>query len=180
MIKEINKFYFFAKKVKTYIVPAVLAAILAGFLFFLKAEIGKAQDLVKEPENFSQLSIVQENSLLAVSDPAEPKGIEVAQKFNVIVTGYSSTVWETWGDPFITADGGWVEDGVIANNLLPFGTKVRLPELYGNKIFVVKDRMHSRKASNHMDIWFSSNQLALNFGVKNTYVEVVEETIEEI
>lgn len=161
------------KIIKTYIATLVTIVILAGLFFFLKTE---AKDMAKEQEIIPRFSIIQGNCFLAVSDPAEPIGTEVAQKFDVIVTGYSSTVWETWGDPFITADGGWVGDGVIANNLLPFGTKVRLPELYGNKIFTVKDRMNSRKRPDHMDIWFPSNQSALNFGVKRTYVEVIEGT----
>lgn len=169
MKKNNNKFFFLKRKTGSYILAV---AALAGFLFFLKTD---AQDLSGEPENFPQLSIVQENSFLPIADPFEPEGIEIVQQFEVIVTGYSSTPCQTWGDPFITASGSWVEDGIIANNLLPFGTKVRFPELYGNKIFVVKDRMHSRKKDYNMDIWFSSTQAALNFGINKTYVEVIEE-----
>ena len=122
---------------------------------------------------FSRISTVQNNSLLAVSSPSNPEP-EVAQKIKVVVTAYSSTLRETWGDPFITAAGTGVREGIIANNLLPFGTKVRLPEIYGDKIFVVEDRMNSRKGSYHVDVWFSSYQEALNFGAKRTYIEVLE------
>jgi len=122
---------------------------------------------------FSQISTVQNNSLLAVSSPSNPEP-EVAQKIKVVVTAYSSTPWETWGDPFITAAGTGVRKGIVANNLLPFGTKVRLPEIYGDKIFVVEDRMNSRKGYYHVDVWFSSYQEALSFGAKRTYIEVLE------
>jgi len=88
-------------------------------------------------------------------------------------TAYSSTPEETDEDPFITASGIWVKDGIVANNLLPFGTKIRLPELYGDKVFVVEDRMNSRKGYYHFDIWFASKKEALQFGAKNTYVEVL-------
>lgn len=122
---------------------------------------------------FSQIATVQNNSLLAVSSPFNPEP-EVAQKIKVVVTAYSSTPWETWGDPFITAAGTGVREGIIANNLLPFGTRVRFPEIYGDKIFVVEDRMNSRKGYYHVDVWFSSYQEALSFGAKKTYIEVLE------
>jgi 3D (Asp-Asp-Asp) domain-containing protein len=122
---------------------------------------------------FSQLATVQNNSLLAIASPSNPEP-EVAQKMNVVVTAYSSSPWETWGDPFITAAGTGVREGVIANNLLPFGTKVRLPEIYGDKIFVVEDRMNSRVSYYQVDIWLPSYWDALNFGTKRTYIEVLE------
>ncbi|RLC35094.1 MAG: hypothetical protein DRZ76_01140 [Candidatus Nealsonbacteria bacterium] len=101
----------------------------------------------------------------------EPK---VKDKVRVVVTAYSSTPEETDADPFITAAGTRVRDGIIANNLLPFGTMVRLPELYGEKIFVVEDRMNPKKGYYHFDIWFPSYWEAKNFGAKNTYVEILE------
>jgi 3D (Asp-Asp-Asp) domain-containing protein len=66
-----------------------------------------------------------------------------------------------------------VRDGIVANNLLPFGAKVRMPELYGDKVFVVEDRMNRKKGDNHFDIWFPSHEEAENFGVKITYIEVL-------
>ncbi len=99
---------------------------------------------------------------------------QITRKIPVIVTAYSSTPWETWGNPFVTAAGTWVKDGIVANNYLPFGTKVRMPEIYGDRVFIVEDRMHSRKGNYHFDIWFPSHSEAVNFGVKRTYVEVLE------
>jgi len=59
--------------------------------------------------------------------------------------------------------------------LFPLGTKIRIPGLYGDKIFVVEDRMNKKKGNNHFDIWFPSKSLAKNFGVKTTYIEVLED-----
>lgn len=98
---------------------------------------------------------------------------KIAKKINVVATAYSSTPWQTDDTPFITADGATVRDGIIANNLLAFGTRVRIPELYGSKIFTVEDRMHWRKGNYHIDIWFPSYQQAVNFGAKTTYIEVL-------
>jgi len=91
-----------------------------------------------------------------------------------VVTAYSSTVAQTDSDPFITAAGTWVKEGIVASNLLPFGTEIRIPEIYGEKIFVVEDRMSWRKGEYHIDIWFPSYWEALNFGTKKTYIEILE------
>lgn len=73
----------------------------------------------------------------------------------VVVTAYSSTPDQTDGSPFTTAMGSQVRDGIIACNFLPFGTKVRLPEFSGDKVFVVEDRMAKRN-SHKLDIWMES------------------------
>ena len=108
-------------------------------------------------------------------------------KFQVIrthvvrATGYSSTPDQTDSTPFVTASGTYVRDGVIAANIyvngrrLPFGTLVRIPDIYGDKIFVVEDRMNIRY-KNNIDIWFSERSSALTFGSKKVTIEIVEES----
>jgi len=115
---------------------------------------------------------IQNNTLVGVANPFEPVSV---RKIDVVVTGYSSTVWQTDDTPFITASGKWVKDGIIANNMLPFGTLVRMPEVYGDKIFVVEDRMNARKSNYHFDVWFNEYLEAKNFGVKRTYIEILED-----
>jgi len=102
------------------------------------------------------------------------KSAKVVQKIKVVLTAYSSTPEETDDTPFITASGKTVADGIIANNMLPLGTKIRIPELYGDKIFTVEDRMNRRKSNYHFDIWLPSKDLAINFGVKTATIEVLE------
>jgi len=99
---------------------------------------------------------------------------KVVQKIKVVITAYSSSPEETDDTPFTTASGSEVRDGVIANNMLPIGTKIRIPELYGDKVFTVEDRMNKRKSNYHFDIWFPSKTLAVNFGVKTAEIEVLE------
>jgi len=99
---------------------------------------------------------------------------KVAQKIKVVITAYSSTPDQTDDTPFTTASGTEVRDGVIANNMLPIGTKIRIPELYGDKVFTVEDRMNRRKSNYHFDIWFPNRELAVNFGVKTAEIEVLE------
>jgi 3D (Asp-Asp-Asp) domain-containing protein len=99
---------------------------------------------------------------------------KVVKTINVKITAYSSTTDQTDDSPFITASNKFVRDGIIANNLLPFGTKIRIPKLYGDKVFVVEDRMNKKKGDYHIDIWMPERVLALNFGVKNADIEVLE------
>lgn len=119
-----------------------------------------------------RLTVMQGNTLLAVSDPVG--NYKPVQKMKMVITAYSSTTWQTDSTPFTTASGAQVRSGIAANNLLPFGTKVRIPEIYGDRIFTVEDRMNARKSDYHLDLWFSEYQEAVNFGAKNTYVEILE------
>jgi len=90
----------------------------------------------------------------------------------IVVTAYSSTEAQTDDTPFITASNTLVRDGIIASNLLPFGTKVRFPELNPKKIYIVEDRL-AVKNNHKVDIWFPSVESALNFGVKVLTMEVL-------
>jgi len=121
------------------------------------------------------ISFVQENSLLpvSVSTAVRTEAVPNRRLKIVTVTAYSSTVDQTDADPFITAAGTVVRDGIVATNILPFGTRIKLPELYGERIFVVEDKMHPRNGSS-IDIWFSERWQALDFGVKRTYIEILE------
>ena len=125
-------------------------------------------------------SLILSNSLISTNGYYfSPKEFEKNNRSNdpnkiwVAITAYSSTPLETDSDPFITASGAWVEDGVVAANFLPFGTKIRIPELYGDKVFIVKDRMNSRK-KHQVDIWFSSRKLAIKFGAHYNYIELIK------
>jgi len=116
----------------------------------------------------NNLITIQGNSLVSVNNKL------VVRRMKVVITAYSSSPEETDSTPFITASGSLVEDGIVANNLLPFGTEIRIPEIYEDEIFVVKDRMSWRKGYYHVDIWFPSKEEAKNFGAKRTYIEVLE------
>ncbi|MCK4473760.1 3D domain-containing protein [Candidatus Parcubacteria bacterium] len=152
------------------IILIIGSAVLFDFFPILES---KTQNTETEFSVEERLFFVQENTLSANSNPQNPEP-EVVQKIRVIVTAYSSTVWQTDNDPFITAAGTWVKDGIVANNKYPFGTKIRMPEIYGDKIFVVEDRMHWRKGNYHIDVWCASYEEAKNFGAKRTFIEILE------
>ena len=88
------------------------------------------------------------------------------------ITAYASTPDETDDTPFITASGLHVRDGIVATNILPFGTEVEIPKLFGRKVFVVEDRMAAR-FRNTIDIWMPTRRAALYFGVAWTDVSIL-------
>lgn len=104
---------------------------------------------------------------------AADKPTPVVKKIvKVIVTAYSSTPDQTDSDPLTTASGTKVRDGVIASNFLPFGTRVRFPDKFGDKIFVVEDRM-SPRCRYMADIWMPSRQQAKEWGAKYIKMEIL-------
>ncbi len=95
--------------------------------------------------------------------------------YSIPMTAYTSEPGQTDDSPCITASGLDVcardEENVVAANFLPLGTRVRIPELYGNRVFYVEDRMNARY-NYKMDIWMKQKSDAKRFGVKHTTVEV--------
>lgn len=90
----------------------------------------------------------------------------------VTLTAYTSDPAETDSTPFITASNKTVRDGIIASNFLPFGTRVVI-EGFGNKIFVVEDRMNSR-FNDRIDIWMESKNEALSFGARKGEITILD------
>ncbi|MAG12138.1 MAG: hypothetical protein CMI52_05045 [Parcubacteria group bacterium] len=87
-------------------------------------------------------------------------------------TAYSSSPDQTDDSPFITANQTVVRDGIVAANFLPFGTRVKVPELYGDKEFVVADRMNARYYKK-MDFWMPTREAAMAHGYKYVEIEVL-------
>lgn len=96
------------------------------------------------------------------------------RRLSFSVTAYNSLPNQTDDTPFTTAANTHVRDGIVATNVLPFGTKVKIPELFGNKIFVVEDRMNRRyNGQNRMDIWMADYATARAFGVQRDVLVVI-------
>lgn len=89
----------------------------------------------------------------------------------VIATAYNSLPNQTDDTPFITASGTHVRPGVIAANFLPIGTKVKIPDYYGDQVFVVEDRMNQRY-DKRIDIWMEGIEGARLWGVRTVAIEV--------
>lgn len=102
---------------------------------------------------------------------------QVVYKKKITITAYSSTPDQTDSTPCITANGFNLckhnEENIIAANFLPFGTKIRIPEHFGEKIFIVQDRMNARYHY-RADIWMKTRRGAVVFGSKYTEIEVLK------
>lgn len=103
--------------------------------------------------------------------------IKVIRTSTHTITAYNSEAGQTDDSPCITANGynvckSGVED-TIAANFLKFGTKVQIPELFGDRVFVVRDRMN-KKHPNRVDVWMVDKSDAIQFGVKVAKIQVVE------
>ncbi len=167
----------FGKNTYEFIVSLFLLLSLGFYLFFPNVAFGKqiSKNGVLE---FNQIMVYASDSSLSLQFTARQDNIKqetveepkVIKKKRVIITAYSSTPDQTDSTPFITASNTRVRDGVVAANFLPFGTKIKIPSVYGDKLFTVEDRMRSNKK---VDIWFPTRKKALNFGVKITEIEIL-------
>lgn len=97
----------------------------------------------------------------------------------VVASAYSSTPHQTDDSPFITANGEHVYWGGVAANIIdtngrniPFGTKLMIPDLFGDQIFTINDRMN-RRYKNNLDVWFSNTADAIEFGRKTIKIVIV-------
>jgi 3D (Asp-Asp-Asp) domain-containing protein len=152
---------------KTLVGTAIAGTILGGVIM----PQGINADLNNVKVTLSPATLISNGHLTITK--LNKTSFEVIKKVKMVVTAYSSTPDQTDDTPFITASGKHVKDGIIANNMLPFGTKVRIPEL-GNKIFTVEDRMNKRMGLYRADIWVPTTKEALRLGVKNVTLEVIE------
>lgn len=160
----------------------------AGFFDSVRSDLQDNHPLIKSDSNWSLSRLIEEfdlsekESTQPESKTEESRAVKastkVAQKnstYVVVATAYSSTPDQTDSTPFITAWNTHVRDGIIATNFLPFGTQIKIPELYGNKIFTVEDRMN-RRYTHRIDVWFPERELARVFGIKKVKIEVVSES----
>lgn len=102
---------------------------------------------------------------------------------SVVATAYSSDPAQTDSTPCIPAMSSFdlcanfakngIEDTIAANDL-SLGTKVRFPELFGDKVFTVRDRMNSKyTGKNRIDFWMNEKSEAITFGAKRLKMEVL-------
>lgn len=153
-------------------------AFLSPFLLFQKAGASEdfeiALEINERSNDLDSFLMVQNNSAIA-NNSHLLDAVNYRAKLDtvyVFVTAYSSDPAETNGNPFITASGSFVHWGTVATNFLPFGTKIQIPEIFGDEIFVVKDRMHRSKRY-VVDVWHPSKEQAINFGAHLTYIKIL-------
>jgi 3D (Asp-Asp-Asp) domain-containing protein len=176
----------------------IIIALSFQFLFFAMPSLAdEINAQVDQPQSMENLSI--KNDSLAKSTTADSSISQIIQdkldkqaeasnksetKIEKVIstsvrklTAYNSEVGQTDDSPCTTATGFnvcqyGVED-TIAANFLEMGTRVRIPELFGDRIFVVRDRMHPKNGQK-VDVWMKNHTDAVKFGVKIAKIEVLE------
>ena len=102
--------------------------------------------------------------------------IKVLRVKTVTITAYNAVPEQTDSTPCITADGTDICKNknmkVVAANWLPFGTKIRIPEYFGDTIFEVHDRMNP-KYNNRLDVLMESVPEAKQFGRRTLQIEIL-------
>ena len=160
----------FAKKLIIFLIFAVVFDFLLFSVPILVANADIEANINEEnSENIDDL--MDYNKLPDSSD------LKVAWTGNYAMTAYNSEVAQCDDSPCITANGFNVcEHGIedtVAANFLKFGTKIRIPEMFGDRIFIVRDRMNSRY-TDRVDIWMKERPAAIQFGVRYMKIEVLE------
>lgn len=172
MIKISHKTYSFldlVKKAQKKHVKSLILLVFLPILFFPEASISE------EVNNEPFVGPVVKEKIFAYREGSDESKVvkkEARKSMVMTVTAYSSEVGQTDSTPFITAFGTHVRDGIVATNCLPKGTVVRFPDVYGDKEFVVEDRMNSRYYY-RMDIWMADTRDAIKFGAKTLKVEIL-------
>ena len=133
------------------------------------------EQILPDPQTVSLIIEQMKNETRPYGHLPESQEAPPRRTYTIPMTAYTSEPGQTDDSPCITASGLDVcerdEENVVAANFLPLGTRVRIPELYGNRVFYVEDRMNARY-NYKMDIWMKQKHDAKKFGVKYTTIEV--------
>ena len=155
----------------------VVFSLLLDFLYFPKPALaGALNQAINETEAFTFFYEKRIEDQFPNTFP-ELEENEVKNTLRFTITAYNSEVGQCDATPCITANGfdlckHGVEDS-IATNDLPFGTKVKIPDYFGDRVFVVRDRMNKRY-SDRIDVWMLEKKEARTFGVKHATIQVLE------
>ncbi len=155
----------------------VVIFIASIFTFLLpQAEIlaAPALALPTEESNINLQPAAKATEIINYQLPVNE--IKVVRTKKVTITAYNAVPEQTDSTPCITADGTNICQNknikVVAANWLPFGTKVRIPEYFGDTIFEVRDRMNQRY-NERMDVLMESIPDAKQFGRRYLTVEIL-------
>lgn len=167
----------FLRKHANDLVIGVVSGLVIANVFFLNSASADVDMGPRFPESETVallIAAMQNETLdfgtLPIAPIAAPRRI-----FTIPVSAYTSEAAQTDSTPCIAARGFNLcendEENVVAANFLPIGTKIRIPELYGSRVFTVVDRMNARY-DRHVDVWMKDKADAKSFGRKRAMIEV--------
>lgn len=173
---------------KTIIALFLSVVVVIGFSANIQNKINKIETKIDTIENDLKDQIRDLNEIYNILYPKNENSLKMAnnepeaiiQDLGIYkLTAYcpcrvccGSYSHEVTGKPNTTASGTnpQSEYTVAADiNILPFGTKLKI----GNTIYTVEDKGGAVKGK-HIDIYFDTHEEALNFGLQEARVFVVE------
>lgn len=134
-----------------------------------------AEQVIREPMR-SQVMLTDqefEQKQVEIQMQKQEQSQKVVATTYMMVSAYNSLPNQTDGSPYHTAIGSMTRDGVVATNYFPIGTRIRFPDIYGDKEFRVEDRMNPRY-SKTVDIWMEDLGEARKFGRRYLKVDIVK------
>ena len=114
---------------------------------------------------------IQEENLQKLRE--EAMQVEAVSTVYMEASAYNSVPGQTDGSPFKTAIGSLTREGVIASNYFPIGTKIQIPDHFGDQVFRVEDRMNPRYHKT-LDIWMEEISDAKQWGRRYIKVDVIK------
>ena len=171
-LKKNHNKYISLKQAEKIVIILIFALFFEFLMFPLPALAGQIAESADLSQNSQQVVEVELNGKLPDSE-----NTAVKWSTRIVITAYNSEAGQTDDSPCITANNFNVcehgAEDTIATNFLPFGAKVKIPDLFGDRVFIVRDRMN-RRYHNRVDIWMVEKPDALNFGVKLAVVQVLQ------
>lgn len=155
---------------------ATIALVAIAFGYMGLPAAARATSVAFEPNEATKLEIAAiQNATkpFGAFPKAEARG--PASTMYVQASAYNSVPWQTDSTPFTTASGTTVHFGTLAANFLPIGTMVKIPDYFGEQIFIVEDRMNPRYQRN-VDIWMEEIPDAKAFGRRTVKIEIYHGT----
>jgi 3D (Asp-Asp-Asp) domain-containing protein len=177
-LKQNKKRIISLKNAKKLVLSLILVFLFEIFLFPMPTLAKEAMEDSEIEQILSEMAMEEANKAqpMILNHLPENGAWEVRSTTNRLITAYNSETGQCDDSPCITANGFNVcEHGIedtIAANFLKFGTKVRIPELFGDRVFIVRDRMNTR-FSDRIDIWMIDKQDARQFGVRFAKIEIL-------
>lgn len=170
-----NEKRFISLKLAKRVVFILVLVLVFDFVLFPAPAL--ASEMVETADISEDLITLTENDTEIVNTLPESNDLAVARTKYHTITAYNSEIGQCNNDPCVTASGfnlceHGIEDSVAAN-FLKFGTKVRIPELFGDRVFIVRDRMNERYPD-RLDVWMLNKNEAKQFGVKIAKIEILE------
>jgi 3D (Asp-Asp-Asp) domain-containing protein len=182
-MKHVSSMVWFKKAKKTLrknakdIAVGVVSGLVIANVFFLHTAHADVDTGPKFLDDATVALIVEsmQNETRPYGKLPKAEDASPRRTFTIPITAYSSDPWQTDDTPCIAARGFDLcehdEEDVVAANFLPMGTKLRIPELYGDRVFTVVDRMNERYWY-RMDLWKREKSDAKAFGIKYATIEV--------